>query len=1388
MDIVKELSLGKSFKSVPNGSLVAARNICIDENTNSIIRECGFDKVFSGNGEIVGVIPTTDYLVIFTYKDDKTSHIWILRDNVVKEVTGSGWNHIPNTRFEGTYTKNPNGDLVIVVSEHNDDGTLAYYNFPLRSWTIDTTGDNINYNFTSCETESICPTIPHFKCNQQIVNGGNLISGVYTFFIRFGINQYDYSNWFQITDDILIYNKILHSKPVHYYKRGDSEEVAETDNFKKFLVNKESYTPKGILLELSFNNDIIDVSKYSYIEVGYIFKHEANIVGRKISKNVIDGNNIYITCYDNNSIEEISIDEMVKEPNAFFNVNCLNNYNNRLYIANYETHNNNTLATSEYNILPKVSIKDYVDTDNAAALLNDENTCYITYSRYIDGGSTYSNQFEAKLEKDNDAVTKFGLPNGEYYKVTNETEFFNDVLPVDGSIGSFYNYAAESAKRHPGDWYSSDYYSLCDEDHEEDGYGTFWYENRDNGDGSSYGAQIHFELRLGDIGDKYLECIPLVLNGENLFSKVHVYVAKDKTRVYICRDTAWYDTKKQYITLPTSAGVTSNGFGNLGIMLCSQFMYKSSDGTISDAHSFAVNENISPWGDMSPYIVVRNALPYKENGGGNTGYINGSNYSAKFFNILAAKVEDMNVTDDTSRGSSDSSVLNVINIETNKTLVPYQHYNIFKHYVHKDMSVSLGYNVGMMYINERNEPRLYRLDFDKSIPSNSDIVGCIYTYEKVDKEIDWKIVHVADNQNAVTNCRFVYENLVYHYPYYDKFGDIYYVNDVCGKLIHNYSIIKPTDNGINITDATIPYITYTSLYSNGDTTYLYRNSVKTLYRISDYLFDCFDYTPNNKYLPGFYNREKTILYDKSIIGDISSQTIFHNQNKYVTYSISMIQDFVYSDIPIDCYVVKQDFEFYSQTLVRDNGDYIGTYNSNTVMPSKVNDFLEMPAAYISEPSKTYTNYIKDKYISRFYKTIYRSNQQGDENYKNSFREFEFNNYKIINENKGKITNIVGLGLTLLVHTEKSLFIFDRSPKLSSKLRSEIPDSFDVEYQEVFPNEVGYGGLQDNRECIVCPFGYIWYDNLSKTIYRYDNSQSDILSSDIVEFIKKLDIYTVRFAYTKDKRLLICIYYLPNGSESRSFDYCNTITLSYDTNTRKYISLHDYSFTRSYNTYNQTYLFNHIKSNDSLYVFNKDKVNYLELQDKVYTYIPTYSINGELASYIDFVITSPFEVTKVLESVSYVLHTIDKSLGMFDNITRLIRYSGDNMIIYTDSCYSGVLDIHVDNNNVNELDGYKYPYYEKGGWNINYFRNIISKENSNELPTTIIKYNNDTNKYEFAKIDMDKLKQDSTDNDVDTMNMSDDKSLIYGKYIVVRLIIDRNKDFKLKTIDVNLNKY
>ena len=136
MQIVPKHNLNKTPNVVDNGSIVCAKNICLDTTGSYIKNEDYFimsnvTSCCNSNLKIVGIIPADNELVIFKYDEsDKSSHIYRSDNNGEYEVN-TKWNW-SGGKITGGYNYNYKGQLVIVVAEYGVNGKKI----PLKSWIL----------------------------------------------------------------------------------------------------------------------------------------------------------------------------------------------------------------------------------------------------------------------------------------------------------------------------------------------------------------------------------------------------------------------------------------------------------------------------------------------------------------------------------------------------------------------------------------------------------------------------------------------------------------------------------------------------------------------------------------------------------------------------------------------------------------------------------------------------------------------------------------------------------------------------------------------------------------------------------------------------------------------------------------------------------------------------------------------------------------------------------------------------------------------------------------------------------------------------------------------------------------------------------------------------
>lgn len=203
--------------------------------------------------------------------------------------------------------------------------------------------------------------------------------------------------------------------------------------------------------------------------------------------------------------------------------------------------------------------------------------------------------------------------------------------------------------------------------------------------------------------------------------------------------------------------------------------------------------------------------------------------------------------------------------------------------------------------------------------------------------------------------------------------------------------------------------------------------------------------------------------------------------------------------------------------------------------------------------------------------------------------------------------------------------------------------------------------------------------------------------------------------------------------------------------------------------------------------------------------PSLEYPSNICSYLDVIYNNDYNNSKSLESINYILNYFDNRYSLNakniynvaeDGLRR--RYAGYYLDVYTDETQAINLKLSdssndTDENNrdtFNHYDDYKFAKFDKGSWNFNYFRNGFNRGNTELSETELVRacnyiyYNPSTKQNEVHAISEEDLKKSP-------LYKSDNRSLIYGKYIVTRFIFnndDAAHRFKLENITFNIQPY
>ena len=593
--------------------------------------------------------------------------------------------------------------------------------------------------------------------------------------------------------------------------------------------------------------------------------------------------------------------------------------------------------------------------------------------------------------------------------------------------------------------------------------------------------------------------------------------------------------------------------------------------------------------------------------------------------------------------------------------------------LYRNSSINYAYDLNKSLINYTAiQDKIYPIDNYKLVVADSfkDNRGGLSTAIKL-KNIE--SLFISDDKYRVNT--YIASLYNYHNKLYInkektliRIGNINYASGTISTIIENGF------NGVYTYDGVIIY------NGNGIT---FNSENNNLYNIRGKL---------NKAIPD--NSDKNI--GLSIL-DETSEKVFHLNIPFLNYiQFPVIDTYYYESKYFNNN--PQNVIFSIMKPDEQDADAKGYWSGLIVEPKNSIDLFGNPQGSQDDFIPTvYNNYRDDILnITQFDKTIRRSNVIQDESAVNAWRQFPIEGYKNINENKGIITNLVGIGVYLLAHTEHSLFMFNGDATLQTKdksLQLLQPDAFDTNYVEVFTSDLGFGGLQDDLSFVVDQFGYIFYNNDFTRFYKFDNGQLSLIDQDIYLYLQDNKPTNVRFGNDKfNKRLLINLK-LSNNT---------TKTLSYNYELGNFISFHDYNFIQGYNTKSKLYLVSGNDLYNTIYNFT---------DTKSYGTYESLSIYKTYPSSISIILNEDYDAIKFLEFIKYNVRKVSKSnslVSIFPVKEGVQPYAGDILEIFSEFTNTGEIDINIDT--TNKFNRYSKPWFELGNWNFNYFRNKISTYN------------------------------------------------------------------------------
>lgn len=1281
MNIVQKLSLNKHPKDVPDLSLVMAQNIKISNDESCItneegIRENTYIKTFLENYynksyKILGIIPCNNELVIIASSIDNISSASIFRYRENTAVTSENMKCVYNKliynggKYTGTFTYNVEESLILALSEYDADIKV-----PMKVINLGNFDNDVIFNDTDLQDKQIS-LVPEVKIPSIIdysYLAGSSYKGWYFIFIRYKINSADYTQWYNFGTPIYLDNLI--TKQIvreNFYINGDNS--GYNDGFSDAISEDLDICNKTFNIVINteiFKND------YKNFQLGFICCTKSYTKAWRT--NDIDANNGSYTLNNSNLIEH-SLSDFINNYYNYFNVKNLINYKNRLYIANYSESYTN------------ISDKDLID-----------NSSNVTISGKIDIISNSNMDVVTKLPEltnanFNDRCKQTTLiPDGIYNFYIHYIDKYGHAtkgykLNPKSNINNFIN---KYAVLIPVIIEDIVYYFPCKIT---DTFGDYWTTRSDTRTVLIYDSFVN-----GNLGNSKEVSIFEITNAlNNIFKDYSNDLYKDLYISQVINNAIIDDNTFSF-------GVTINTNGD--------YLFRVPKNNSKIINS--INYNLQYSIDVKCQTIPKGYIGY---------YISYEEYEPN--SIVTGVLVKRNANVGGNSTIDDNNRFNEVD-GMDRTMCFYS--STF------DIQDSIKMKYNALKINS------FIFESDDKYKIIVDTSSDLAEQKEKNKRVQYAnraniYYHLSDNDELLN---------IPIYPIYNyKLG---VANDIKTNRTGKGTALILNDKDELFTQQLNKYVydeeTQKGYWEKQDTAiltyivslYNYRNDIytsknKKLIRLTDYI-----YSTNNinvKYgYNGLLSYDSVIIYNdngyilaasaddnkssyKSITISENIQYLPNGTNVTRIHPVSYITFPVYDEYFHESKVINNEPKIYYNFVEDPSKENARKWEGSFVEPINSIDLFKNPQGSISDFYPiTNTNYREDLVnVIQFDKTVRRSNVIQDETRVNAWRQFPIEGYKNITENKGKITNLVGIGSLFLVHTEHSLFMFDTGNTLEAvdqSIQLAQPDAFEVTYKEVFTSDLGFGGLQDKESAIIDQFGYIFYNNDSNRLYQFDNKQLAMIDDDIVEWLLRNKPYNVRFANDKqNNRLLIKFEY---GDNQYS-------VLSYNYNIKSFISTHSYYFDKAYNTKINLYLRcdnNH--NNCSLHQFIKNKNNYCSF-DNIKTNLGEI-INQD--SKLSIIVNPSFEIIKYLEYFNYKLSKIadvDKvSLTNLPVEGTITPFAGNKLKVYNDLTNTGELDINVNEEiSKNIFANFDKPYWHLGVWNYSYLRNKINTYPSTKNP-------------------------------------------------------------------------
>lgn len=1383
-----KLNYGLNYKSdiedIPNGTVFDSRNMTISDDGLSIQSDQGLTPIASlSNIELLGAISCNNEIVLFC--KDKS----IRRYNTITNALTTAVTNVTfyGGYFKGVYTYNANEELIIAFTEIVSDPNIIV---PLRTINLNKPTDerlfDVNTKF---------PIINIL--NPSVTNSGSLLrKGSYNIFIRFKISNTDFTTWRNIGSTIFISDIKTDDITINYHKTkiGSGRESAVAAIVRREVNSNSDHADK----QIEFDIDIEASYKtlYSGYEIACINNYNNAIDAKIVDDYEISNTRVVI---NGNYKSTVSVNDLTVDTAYVYNVKAIENYSNRLYIANYNEEFSNEDAL----------LKPYVD--KIAPIWRTD-----------------------KLSNKMIIVSTFNTGNGN--------------VTIPSTINTRANSLFINARRIKLVDYLSTVYGVSITPYQHIML-------------TACGSRVYKTDATGAVTTN--TNTPVISDNHKIIEAQYIYVYPDVSDTNIPKFTYLSFVEKDSVNgkaIDYLEHIVGNQTGQqFGINLVPYdvknitFVSDSVEASGEADHNDRMNKRTLDRGELYNFFVHyiaddgRITKGYKLT---NYGVSNPTIYVDPLEALgvevdIGGKVKDLS-TSDILRLPSYQTLLNTIATPDNNT--PTYHYvNNATKLANKDYG-RFGYfrNVkGDVLFKSPDDRYLVTNRFDKTlyniipdfinIDKPSGYKAVMFSYEKVEPIVQFDAI--SCNKDYIHNEVLGFNSLRLHASEFTLFPsaiscnwlgfyssskqlldvysgsrnpiitesnrlttmsvmskesdkETYYrfdsttIKDSSIDIKAGYEVAYKVDCDIQSVDTTYDTYAKCKVINVTDTKYL--SNSKTLvslgYVSAMTVSTGGSYLPSNRSsiqleLPNFhvvdsvytFNRDGVIYNDTepnpdAIAGDYKYWE--NPETDKVNEHGSPIRQVSYSKVS-RIYIPAETFEKSHVTNLVHTfelaGQATGTIKKTThakyLKPEATADCFKLDTSYKVLPFKIYTAESDIKRTNYFPRTIRRSDVIQSESLENSWRYFRADNYKPITEDKGVITNLKGVGYYLLAHCEKSLFAFSKESTLQAdniSVSLETPDTFDVAYQEVFPSDKGSCGLQHYYMNIVVDGSYYFYDGLSNRVYKWSKGNIDIISNNIDSI----------FTNTNNK-YVVSNYRFTNDSPvegSVGYDAANKrILFNFPTNSNEHI-VFNYSLLRnnfvSYLTYPYTKYM--ISDYNNLYTISDINSRLVLYGVGDLKFAPFIQYGTE--SYIDIVFNG-VDVDTVLRYITYNVDRLNY-LEEDDNEIGTLSKLG----VFTYNTATTMMDVKVDYRNYNLDWNYTKPYFDGEIFNMNY---LFNAKATNDYTNPFLARFNKSVSYLSSNIKESNITGEP----------------IHGKWFIVRMIFEASKQkFKISDVTLHIDKY